>query len=173
MKLFSIASFKNKSASNAVWYPSGKPGDFLWRENRPVSACWGEPQIPHNAPLVRLHILRTLSFCDYRSCDFSLCFFRLNAQNQIDIGLNRQKFFHFVLRPMILRVCRFLFRNELCTYDCNKASRDKEKFLRGHGREIILFESVARECKRPGTVPLPATERMQAEWTGSTQGWSC
>lgn len=56
-------------ASNAVWYPFGKPGDFLWRENRPVSACWGEPQIPHNAPLVRLRILRTLLFL--HSC--SLC----------------------------------------------------------------------------------------------------
>ena len=59
-------------ASNAVWYPFGKPGSFLFGENRPVSACWGEPQIPHNAPLVRLRILRTLSFCDYRPCDFSL-----------------------------------------------------------------------------------------------------
>ena len=62
----------NWLASNAVWYPFGKPGDFLRRENRPVFACWGEPQIPHNAPLVRLRILRTLSFCDYRPCDFSL-----------------------------------------------------------------------------------------------------
>ena len=59
-------------ASNAVWYPFGKPGDFVRRENRPFSACWGEPQIPRNAPLVRLRILRTLSFCDYRPCDFSL-----------------------------------------------------------------------------------------------------
>lgn len=66
------APFLEKMASNAVWYPFGKPGDFLRRENRPASACWGEPQIPHNAPLVRLRILRTLSFCDYRPCDFSL-----------------------------------------------------------------------------------------------------
>ena len=42
-------------------------------------------------------------------------------------------------------------------------SRDKEKFLRGHESEIILFEAAARECKRLGAVPLPATERMQAE----------
>lgn len=55
-----------------MWYPFGKPDDFLSRENRPVSACWGEPRIPHNAPLVQLRILRTLSFCDYRSCKFSL-----------------------------------------------------------------------------------------------------
>ena len=48
-------------------------------------------------------------------------------------------------------------------YDRYKASRDKEKFLRGHESEIILFEAAARECKRLGVVPLPATERMQAE----------
>lgn len=66
------APFLEKMASNASWYPFSKPGDFLRRENRPFSACWGEPQIPRNAPLVRLRILRTLSFCDYRPCDFSL-----------------------------------------------------------------------------------------------------
>ena len=48
-------------------------------------------------------------------------------------------------------------------YDRYKASRDKEKFLRGHESEIILFEAAAKECKRLGAVPLPATERMQAE----------
>ena len=48
-------------------------------------------------------------------------------------------------------------------YDRYKASRDKEKFLRGHESGIILFEAAARECKRLGAVPLPATERMQAE----------
>ena len=48
-------------------------------------------------------------------------------------------------------------------YDRYKASRDKEKFLRGHESEIILFEAAARECKRLGAVLLPATERMQAE----------
>ena len=48
-------------------------------------------------------------------------------------------------------------------YDRYKASSDKEKFLRGHESEIILFEAAARECKRLGAVPLPATERMQAE----------
>ena len=66
------APFLEKMASNASWYPFGKPGDFLRRENRPVSACWGEPQIPRNAPLVRLRILRTLLFYSHRSCDF--CF---------------------------------------------------------------------------------------------------
>ncbi len=48
-------------------------------------------------------------------------------------------------------------------YNRYKASRDKEKFLRGHESEIILFEAAARECKRLGAVSLPATERMQAE----------
>ncbi len=48
-------------------------------------------------------------------------------------------------------------------YDRYKASRDKEKFLRGHESEIILFEAAARECKRLGAVPLPSAERMQAE----------
>ena len=48
-------------------------------------------------------------------------------------------------------------------YDRYRKSNDKEKFLRGHESEIILFEAAARECKRLGAVPLPATERMQAE----------
>ena len=48
-------------------------------------------------------------------------------------------------------------------YDRYKASRDKEKFLRGHESEIILFEAAARECKRLGAVPLPTTESMKTE----------
>ena len=48
-------------------------------------------------------------------------------------------------------------------YDRDRASKDKEKFLRGYEREIILFEAAARECKRLGAVPLPSAERMQAE----------
>ena len=48
-------------------------------------------------------------------------------------------------------------------YDRYKASRDKEKFLRGHESEIILFEAAARECKRLGAVPLPTTESIKAE----------
>ena len=53
-------------------------------------------------------------------------------------------------------------------YDRYQASKDKEKFLRGYEREIILFEAAARECKRLGAVPLPATERMQAEMDALT-----
>ena len=53
-------------------------------------------------------------------------------------------------------------------YDRYQASKDKEKFLRGYEREIILFEAAARECKRLGAVPLPSTERMQAEMDALT-----
>jgi len=48
-------------------------------------------------------------------------------------------------------------------YDRYRRSRDKEKFLRGHESEIILFEAAARELKRMGAVPLPTTESMKAE----------
>ena len=48
-------------------------------------------------------------------------------------------------------------------YDRYKASRDKEKFLRGHESEIILFEAAARALKRLGAVPLPTTESMKTE----------
>ena len=48
-------------------------------------------------------------------------------------------------------------------YDQYRQSRDKEKFLRGHEGEIILFEATARELKRLNAVPLPATQRLRAE----------
>ena len=48
-------------------------------------------------------------------------------------------------------------------YDQYRQSRDKEKFLRGHESEIILFEVAARELKRMGAVPLPSTESMKTE----------
>ena len=50
-------------------------------------------------------------------------------------------------------------------YDRYRKSGDKEKFLRGHESEIILFEAAARELKRLGAVPLPTTESMKAERT--------
>jgi hypothetical protein len=50
-------------------------------------------------------------------------------------------------------------------YDRYRQSRDKEKFLRGHESEIILFEAVARELKRLGAVPLPSAERLETELT--------
>ena len=48
-------------------------------------------------------------------------------------------------------------------YDQYRESRDKEKFLRGHESEIILFEAAARELKRLDVVPVPATKRLHAE----------
>ena len=48
-------------------------------------------------------------------------------------------------------------------YNRYRKSDDKEKFLRGHEREIILFEAAARELKRLGAVPLPAAEKLEAE----------
>ena len=48
-------------------------------------------------------------------------------------------------------------------YDHYRKSDDKEKFLRGHESEIILFEAAARELKRLGVVPLPAAEKLERE----------
>ena len=48
-------------------------------------------------------------------------------------------------------------------YNCYRKSSDKEKFLRGHESEIILFEAAARELKRLGAVPLPVAEKLEAE----------
>ena len=48
-------------------------------------------------------------------------------------------------------------------YNQYRNSHDKEKFLRGHESEIILFEAVARELKRLGAVPLPAAEKLEGE----------
>lgn len=48
-------------------------------------------------------------------------------------------------------------------YDKYRQSRDKEKFLRGHESEIILFEAVTRELKRLGATPLLTAESMKAE----------
>ena len=51
-------------------------------------------------------------------------------------------------------------------YDRYKASKDKEKFLRGFESEIILFEAAAREIKRAGLTKLPSTEKLKAELDG-------
>ena len=48
-------------------------------------------------------------------------------------------------------------------YTRYRKSEDKEKFLRGHESEIILFEAATRELKRLGAVPLPAAEKLEAE----------
>src|SRR5699024_10562186 len=48
-------------------------------------------------------------------------------------------------------------------YDRYKASKDKEKFLRGFESEIILFEAAVREIKKAGLTRLPSTEKIKAE----------
>ena len=48
-------------------------------------------------------------------------------------------------------------------YDRYRQSRDKEKFLRGHESEIILFEAAAKELKKMEAVPLPSTDSMKKE----------
>ena len=48
-------------------------------------------------------------------------------------------------------------------YTRYRKSDDKEKFLRGHESEIILFEAAARELKQLGAVPLPAAEKLERE----------
>ena len=55
------------------------------------------------------------------------------------------------------------YRQLKSVYNRYRQSRDKEKFLRGHESEIILFETAARELKRMGAVPLPSTEGMKTE----------
>ena len=42
-------------------------------------------------------------------------------------------------------------------------SSDKEKFLRGHESDIILFEASARAIKEMGIEKLPSVEKMKAE----------
>jgi hypothetical protein len=54
-------------------------------------------------------------------------------------------------------------------YDRYRQSRDKEKFLRGHESEIILFEAAVRELKRLGAVPLPSAESIKTGLAALTQ----
>ncbi len=51
-------------------------------------------------------------------------------------------------------------------YDRYKASKDKEKFLRGFESEIILFEAAAREIKKAGLARLPSAEKLKVELDG-------
>ena len=51
-------------------------------------------------------------------------------------------------------------------YDRYKASKDKEKFLRGFESEVILFEAAAREIKKAGFARLPSSEKLKAEMDG-------
>ena len=51
-------------------------------------------------------------------------------------------------------------------YDRYKASKDKEKFMRGFESELILFEAAAREIKKTGLTKLPSAEKLKAELDG-------
>ena len=53
-------------------------------------------------------------------------------------------------------------------YDQYRQSRDKEKFLRGHESEIILFEAAAKGLKRLNAVPLPAASGSVPKWMNFT-----
>ena len=55
-------------------------------------------------------------------------------------------------------------------YNQYRNSHDKEKFLRGHESEIILFETAARELKRLEAVPLPTAEKLERELSELTAG---
>jgi len=48
-------------------------------------------------------------------------------------------------------------------YDGYRKSSDKEKFLRGHESDIILFEASARALKEMKIDKLPSAEKMKAE----------
>lgn len=48
-------------------------------------------------------------------------------------------------------------------YDAYRKSSDKEKFLRGHESDIILFEASARALKEMRIEKLPSNESMKAE----------
>ena len=54
-------------------------------------------------------------------------------------------------------------------YNEYKKSRDKEKYLRGHEREIILFETCAKELKAAGvTGKLPNVSKLKEDHTRLT-----
>lgn len=61
------------------------------------------------------------------------------------------------------------YRQLKLVYDRYRQSRDKEKFLRGHESEIILFEAAAKELKKLGAVPVPSAERMKKELAALTE----
>ena len=56
-----------------------------------------------------------------------------------------------------------IYRKLKPIYEQYRKSGDKEKFMRGYESEIILFEAAARELKRLNAVPLPTTEKLNAE----------
>jgi hypothetical protein len=59
-----------------------------------------------------------------------------------------------------------IYRKLKPVYDRYKASKDKEKFLRGFESEIILFETATREIKKAGLTKLSSAEKLKAELGG-------
>ena len=53
-------------------------------------------------------------------------------------------------------------------YDRYKASKDKEKFLRGFERKFILLEAADREIKKARLTKLPSSDKLKAELDGLT-----
>ena len=50
-----------------------------------------------------------------------------------------------------------------------RKSSDKEKFLRGHESEIILFEAAAKALKEMGVAKLPDTAKLKAEYAALSE----
>ena len=49
-------------------------------------------------------------------------------------------------------------------YEQYRKAPDKEKFLRGHESEIILFEAAAKQLKQMGVAKLPELEKLKREY---------
>lgn len=60
------------------------------------------------------------------------------------------------------------FRKLKPVYDSYRKSSDKEKFMRGHESDIILFEVSARALKEMKIEKLPSAEKMKAEYEALT-----
>jgi len=56
-----------------------------------------------------------------------------------------------------------IYRQTKPVYEKYQHARDKEKFFRGHEREIILFETAHREIQRTNVHLLPSTAQMQLD----------
>lgn len=54
-------------------------------------------------------------------------------------------------------------------YEQYRKSSDKEKFLRGHESEIILFEAAAKALKEMGVAKLPDTAKLKTEYAALSE----
>ena len=102
----------------------------------------------------RSHPLARGRFCEW---------LRSARRDTAHAGFNRIEFRAAELSLMMKRAAAYRQLKPL--YGCYRMTGDKEEFLRGLESEIIRFEAAARELKRLGAVPLPATESMKAELT--------